>query len=466
MGIFEISAVLLSIAALLAWVNARFLKLPMTIGLMILALAHSLLVLAVEWAAPAELGFVDWSTRLMASIDFNETLMHGMLGFLLFAGALHVNLNDLRQHKAVILLMATVGVVVTTVLTGLLMKAAGHLLGFELPWIYCFLFGALIAPTDPIAVLAILKTLGVPKTLETKITGESLFNDGVGVVMFLALLSVAGIETQSHHDDIPASLAATIVSAPTDHHQVSDPLANEAEYLAVETESTAMEVTKLFVIEALGGLVFGLVLGLVGYWMIRPLDHYPSEILITLAMVFGGYALALALHVSGPIAMVVAGLLIGNHGRSFGMSDTTRRNLDTFWELIDEILNAVLFVLIGLEVLVVKITGVYLLAGAVAIPVVLAARWVSVAGVMKSVKKVTGTTFAPHAIKAMTWGGLRGGISVALALSLKGAPDGGAVDALIAMTYVVVTFSIIVQGLTMAPLMRRLGLSGRLVTTH
>lgn len=458
MGIFEISAILLSIAALLAWFNTRYMKLPMTIGLMILALAHSLLVMGQDWLAPNLFGFADWSEHLMRSIDFNETLMHGMLGFLLFAGALHVNINDLRQHKAVILLMATIGVVVTTVVTGLLTKLAGTLLGFELPWIYCFLFGALIAPTDPIAVLAILKTLGAPKKLETKIAGEALFNDGVGVVVFLALLGVAGIDTHSDHLEAPTDVA---IKAPADQGDSDQPIKEEAEYVVDATETTVWEVAKLFVVEALGGLIFGLGLGFLGYWMIRPLDHYPSEILITLAMVFGGYALALELHVSGPIAMVVAGLLIGNHGRNFGMSETTRKNLDTFWELIDEILNAVLFVLIGLEVLVVKITGVYLLAGVVAIPVVLAARWVSVASVMKSVKALTGTTFVPHAIKVMTWAGLRGGISVALALSLKGGGDNDAVDAIIAMTYVVVAFSIIVQGLTMAPMMRKLGLTGR-----
>jgi CPA1 family monovalent cation:H+ antiporter len=281
-------------------------------------------------------------------------------------------------------------------------------LGLGLPFIYCLLFGALISPTDPIAVLSILKTTGAPKSLETKITGESLFNDGIGVVVFLVLLGVA-----------------------------------------TGGELTAGHVAGLFLQEAVGGLVFGLLLGALGYYLLKNVDEYQVEVLITLALVMGGYSLAAALHLSGPIAVVVAGLMIGNHGRQLAMSEQTRQNLDTFWELLDEILNAVLFVLIGLELLLITYHQEYLIASVLLIPIVLLARFISVGVPIKlfSLRR----TFTRNVTKLMTWGGLRGGISVALALSL---PEGPERDLILAVTYSVVIFSIAVQGLTIAPLVR------------
>ncbi len=332
-----------------------------------------------------------------------------MLSFLLFAGALHVDINDLAKQKWVITLLATGGVVLSTFLVGFLTWHVLDLLGYPTPMIYCLLFGALISPTDPIAVLGILKSAGVPKTLEVKITGESLFNDGVGVVVFLVLLKIA----------------------------------------AGGGGITVEEVAWLFFEEAFGGVAFGLIIGSIAYWMLKSVDSYQVEILLTLALVAGGYALATHLHLSGPIAIVVAGLLIGNHGRLFAMSDTTRENLDTFWELVDEVLNSVLFVLIGLEVLILPFTASYLIAGALVVPTVLAARFVSVGVPVTLMRRFR--EFSPDVIKIMTWGGLRGGISVALALSLPAVP---AREVLLAITYQVVVFSILVQGLTIGRLVR------------
>jgi CPA1 family monovalent cation:H+ antiporter len=408
MDALNLAALLISLAAVFAWINHRFIRLPSTIGLMLIALVLSLvLVLA------GALGFgsvADKAQSLLAGIDFNTTLLHGMLSFLLFAGALHVNLADLAKQKWVIAVLASVGVIISTAIVGGLAWLAFSALGLDVPFIYCLVFGALISPTDPIAVLGLLKTTGAPKTLETKITGESLFNDGIGVVVFLVLLGIA-----------------------------------------TRGDMTASEVALLFVEEAVGGVVFGLLSGGIAYGMLRKVDNYQVEVLITLALVMGGYALATAIHVSGPIAVVVAGLLIGNQGRLLAMSDTTREHLDSFWELLDEILNAVLFVLIGLELLVLSFSGEYLLAAALAIPIVLLARLVSVGlpiGLMRKSRQ-----FSPWVVTLMTWGGLRGGISVALALSLPSGPER---DLILAVTYVLVVFSILVQGLTLGPLLRRL----------
>jgi CPA1 family monovalent cation:H+ antiporter len=285
-----------------------------------------------------------------------------------------------------------------------------NLLEIQAPLIYCLLFGALISPTDPIAVIGIMKGAGTSKSLQTKIVGESLFNDGIGVVVFIVLL---GIATGGH-------------------------------------EITAGEVGLLFAEEAIGGAILGLLLGMVSYWMLKSVDNYQVEILITLALVVGGYALAGALHTSGAIAMVVAGLLIGNHGRSLAMSEKTREHLDTFWELIDEILNGLLFVLIGLEVLVLTFTSDYLLAGLIMIPLVMLVRFVTVGIPVKLLR--FRRTFTPHVVKIMTWSGLRGGISVALALSIPSHP---ARDVLLVITYTIVVFSIVVQGLTVGRVIKR-----------
>ncbi len=303
----DLAAILITLSALFSYINHRFIGLPTTIGVMLIALLMSLLLILIGELGVAQ--FDEVAERLLLGVDFDKTLMHGMLSFLLFAGALHVDLGGLRQQKWVITILATVGVFLSTLMVGVLAWAVLSWLGIGIPFIYCLLFGALISPTDPIAVLATLKNVGIVKSLETKIAGESLFNDGVGVVVFLVIAGVA-----VDPGDVSFGSAAL-----------------------------------LFVREAVGGVLFGLGLGYTGFFLLRTVDNYQVEVLITLAMVMGGYAMALALHTSGPIAMVVAGLLIGNRGRVLAMSDRTREHLDTFWELVDEILNAVLFVLIGLE---------------------------------------------------------------------------------------------------------------------
>ncbi len=408
MSLFDIIAILISLSAIFSWFNYRFLKLPTAIGLMLIALLMSL---TLHLPLPFFDGLKLEAAEMLASIDFDETLLHGMLSFLLFAGALHVNLNDLAKQRWVIGILATFGVVGATFLIG---GGAYYLFGMlqlNVPLVYCLLFGALISPTDPIAVLGILKSAGAPKTLETKITGESLFNDGVAVVVFLVLADIA----------------------------------------VGEAEVSAASVATLFLKEAIGGLIFGLITGGLAFVMLKRADNYQVEVLITLALVTGGYATAEHLHLSAPIAIVVAGLLIGNHGRQLAMSEQTREHLDTFWELVDEVLNAVLFVLIGLELLVISLRGEYLLAGLLAIPLILIVRLVSVGlpvGIMRQFR-----SFSPGVVTILTWAGLRGGISVALALSL---PSGESRDLLVTVTYVVVVFSIVVQGLSLGPLVRRL----------
>jgi CPA1 family monovalent cation:H+ antiporter len=362
--------------------------------------------------AAGKLGWGHLETQahlLLDSIDFNETLMQGMLSFLLFAGALHINLGDLAKQKWVISSLATAGILTSTFLVGGASYYLLDIFGIHLDFIYCLLFGSLISPTDPIAVLGILKSANAPKTLETKIAGESLFNDGMAVVVFIVLLGIA-----------------------TGGHDV-----------------TAGHIALLFLEEAVGGVVFGFVIGWLTYQLLRQVDNYQVEILLTLALVMGGYALASAIHTSGPIAVVVAGLLIGNQGRMLAMSEHTREHLDTFWELIDEILNAVLFVLIGLEVLVLPFTRDVLLASLAMIPLVLLARLISVALPISLLRMRR--EFSPGVITVLTWGGLRGGVSVALALSL---PAGEPREIILAITYAIVVFSIVVQGLTIGRLVK------------
>ncbi|NNC68554.1 MAG: sodium:proton antiporter [Gammaproteobacteria bacterium] len=400
MSLFEIISLLLCLAAVFSYINYKYIKLPTTIGIMLLSLLFSLGLLLF-----GEFGFSldEQATVLVKSIDFNEALLHGMLSFLLFAGALHVNLNDLREQKWVIGTLATVGVISSTFIIGTVMYYILGWLGIPVAYIYCLVFGALISPTDPIAVMGVLKLVGAPKTLETKIAGESLFNDGVGVVVFLVLLGIA----------------------------------------TGGDEMSALHVVELFAVEALGGVFFGLGLGYLGFFMLKGVDNYQVEALITLALVSGGYAFAESIHISAPIAIVVAGLFIGNQGRTLAMSDNTRERLDDFWELIDEILNAILFLLIGVELLILTFTNQFMLAGLLAIPVVLLARFICVGIPIKIMSKFR--TFSPYATTILTWGGLRGGISVALALSI---PDGPAREPLLVITYFIVVFSILVQGLT------------------
>ncbi len=405
MSLVETITVLVCLAALFSYVNERFLKLPATIGLMALGLSLSLIMVALGTIG---IPVHRQAVAFMQRIDFNETLMHGLLSFLLFAGALHFNVRNLFGQKWFIGTLASVGVALSTCLVGVLTYYAFGLIDVEIPFLYCLLFGALISPTDPIAVLGILKKAGAPKSLETKIVGESLFNDGVGVVVFLVLLGVAT-------------------------RDMTDPA----------------DVGLLFLEEVGGGALLGAALGFLTATMMRTIDDYRVEILLTLALVMGGYALADALHMSGPIAVVVAGLVIGSHARHSAMSETTRQYLDTFWELVDELLNAVLFVLIGLEILALTFEGRYLAAGLIGIPIVLAARFISVAVPLHLFR--LWRTFSPYAAIILTWGGLRGGISVAMALSL---PPGQFRDAIVGATYVIVVFSILVQGLTIERLIR------------
>ena len=337
MTVFEMTACLITLAAVLSYLNYTLLKLPPAIGLMALSLAGSLLLVLVGLAIPA---LEQRAKDLVHRIDLNQAFLQGMLGFMLFAGSLHIRLDELASRKWTVFALSTVGVLISTAVVGLLAWALLNGVGIEARLIYCFLFGALISPTDPIAVLAILRQAGVPKDMEIKIAGESLFNDGVGVVVFLGLLEIA---------------TGTV-------------------------EPDAIHLTNLFLWEAVGGAATGFALGWLTYRMLRSVDNYQVEVLLSLALVAGGYALVNALHMSGPIAMVVAGLLIGNLGRAYAMSPTTIEHVDTFWELLDEVLNAILFVLIGVEVLALAFTGKLLLVGLAAIPIVLFARLASVAG--------------------------------------------------------------------------------------
>jgi CPA1 family monovalent cation:H+ antiporter len=410
---FDLIAILTVLSAGFSYLNFRLLRLPSTIGLMALSLLFSAGVVVVGSRIPI---VQEQARAIVEQFDFNQALLHGMLGFLLFAGALHIDLGDLAQHKWAIAILATLGVLTSTILVAGLTWAGLALIGINLRPIDCLLFGALISPTDPIAVLGLLKKLAAPKPLEIQIGGESLFNDGIGVALFTGLLEVRA-----------------------SGHGVS-----------------AGHLAGLFLREAVGGAVFGLAVGLVVYRLLKSVDDYQVEILLSLALVAGGYAAADALHVSGPIAMVVAGLLIGNHGRSFAMSPTTTEHLDLFWGLVDEILNSALFVLIGLEVLVLTFSAKYLAAGLLTVLIVLAARFASVGVPVWVLRRWE--QFDPSMVPILTWGGLRGGISVALALSLPvdGGPDSlKARSAIIAITYVVVVFSILVQGLSISPLTRR-----------
>lgn len=399
---FDIVAICLVITALLAYLNHRFVKLPTAIGVMAAALVLSLSLVGLSALGVAG-DLLQYEKSLLRSIDFSDVLMQGMLSLLLFAGALHVDLSELRSFRWPVIALAVFGTLLSTAVVGYGMWFALPLVGLHLPLLYCLLFGALISPTDPIAVMGILRSAGAPRELELVMAGESLFNDGVGVVIFSLLLTM----------------------------------------LTSGVTPTLGQGLGLLLHEAGGGLAFGFVLGYLTFLLLRSVDNYQVEVLLTLAAVMGGYALASKLHVSGPLAMVVAGLAIGNHGRRLAMSDRTRGYLDMFWELIDEILNAVLFVLIGMEVLLVVFSASELAAAAVAIAVTLLARLLTVG---LPVRLLRNTFNLPRGTwKVLTWGGLRGGISVALALSL---PFGPWRDTVVALTYSVVVFSILVQGLS------------------
>ncbi len=414
-------ATLLGLAAIIGYINHRFLHLPRTIGLVLIAMAASLIALGIDALIPGW-GVGPGFRAVLVDIDFSDTLMQGMLGFLLFAGALHVDLGHLAKRGWAIAALATGGLLVSTGIVGVGIWFVFNLTGLNIPLIYCLLFGALISPTDPVAVLGILKTVKVPASLEAKIAGESLFNDGVGVVIFVILLAMA---------------------------------------TSGGNALTLGDITFLFLREALGGAALGLAAGAVAFWALRSIDEYNLEVIITLALVTVTYEVAHMLHTSGPIAVVVSGLLIGNHGTRLAMSETTREHLTNFWTLIDEILNAVLFLLIGLEVIIISTTPSLMWVSLIAIPLVLGARFVAVAvpiGVFGLFRD-----FTKGAIPVLTWGGLRGGISVALALSL---PNGDEKDAIVTVCYTVVVFSILVQGLTIGKLVQRVVPTQSDVTAH
>ncbi|UCU97377.1 cation:proton antiporter [Acidovorax radicis] len=404
----DIAAICLVVTALLSYVNFRFVRLPTTIGVMVIAMVFSLVLVALD-AAGLDYGLLAREKSFLRTLDFSEVLMQGMLSFLLFASALHVDLSALRKYRYTVAGLALVGTTLSTIVIGLGMWWVLPWVGVPVPLLYCLLFGALISPTDPIAVMGILKSAGAPKSLELVISGESLFNDGVGVVLFSLLLGV----------------------------------------LASGGLPTAAQGASLLAQEAGGGVVLGLVLGWVTVWLLKSIDQYQIEVMLTLAAVVGGYALASHLHVSGPLAMVVAGLIVGNGGRARAMSDTTRRYVDMFWELIDEILNAVLFVLIGMEVLLISFSVPLLLAGVSAVLVALAARWLTVGLPVRA--GAQWLNLPQGSERVLVWGGLRGGISVALALSLPAGPERNIV---LTLTYCVVVFSILVQGLSIGRVVR------------
>jgi CPA1 family monovalent cation:H+ antiporter len=423
MDLFHVATVLLLLASVFGYVNVRFFGLPSTIGLMVITLVCSLALLLFDlgWDQTArlfpELGLGDLGLReflgsSVGQVDFSRTLLHGMLSFLLFAGALHVNLEELLQRKWAIGTLATMGVALSTLIVGCLSYGLFGALGLDVPLLYCLVFGALISPTDPVAVLGVLKTTRVPASLEAKIAGESLFNDGVGIVAFIVLASMAGLG----------------------EHPVQG----------------IDEVLLLFAREAFGGFALGLASGYVAYRAMKTIDHFQLELMITLALVALINSVAVLLHTSAPIAVVMAGLFIGNQGRRFAMSDTTVDHLEKFWSLVDDVLNAVLFLLIGLELFIIPFEPIRLVAGLIIIPTVLVARWASVS-VPITLLRVARRSFSPRVIQILTWSGLRGGISVALVLSL---PDFASRDLLISCTYQVVLFSIIVQGLTIKSVVR------------
>jgi len=408
MTLFQTVTILIALTALGAYLNHRLLHLPPTIGLMAIALVSSLVLVVLGETGAFE---IHRYARFVPSIDFSDLVFHGLLAFLLFAGALHVDLGDLYKVKWAVTILSTLGTIISTFVIGALFWCAAYLLGYELRFIFALLFGALISPTDPIAVLGIIKKAGAPKDQETRITGESLFNDGVGAVIFLTILDIA----------------------------------------TGRSEPSIASVSWFFVQETLGGIALGWLLGWVVFRLLRKIDDYQVEVLLSIALCMGSYALADAIHMSGPIAVVVAGLFLGNNERNLMMSEQTRKYLGTFWQLVDEILNSLLFLLIGLEILAIKEAGTYLALGLVGIACVLIGRGISVMipiGIMSFI-----VSFPKGTITLLTWGGLRGALSIALAFLLPPAHER---ELILTTTYVVVIFSILVQGLTFGLLLKRI----------
>ncbi|MFQ5635227.1 MAG: cation:proton antiporter [Gammaproteobacteria bacterium] len=414
MSIFEIGAFLVGVSAVFGYLNHKVLRLPHTIGLVLIALAASMTAIFVDLVVPT-VHIAELVTDVLDHIDFHETLMHGMLSFMLFAGALHVDFSAFRTRIKAIAVMASVGTLVSTFVIGGAIWFLLNFFGVEMPFIWALVIGSLISPTDPVAVLGLFKTVNVPESLEAKMAGESLFNDGVGVVVFSVVVASA-VGSGTHGGEMGAG-----------------------------------EVAKLFLNEAVGGAILGYVAGYAGYRAMYHIDEHNLEVMITLAVVMVTYAIAIRLHMSGPIAMVVAGLFIGNKGMKFAVSENTRDHVKKFWSLADEILNSVLFLLIGLEVLVIAGRSDQWLVAVLAIPVALAARWLSVYLPISILSRWD--TFTRGAVPILTWGGLRGGIAVALALSL---PKNEFKPVILNITYAIVLFSIIVQGLTVKSLVEYL----------
>jgi CPA1 family monovalent cation:H+ antiporter len=411
MTLFQTFSILIVLSALFAYINFRYLKLPATIGLMLIALIASLVLFLIGTLFPEILSDV---AVFIKGFDFSELLLGSMLSFMLFAGAIHINIEDLRKEKISIIAFSTISVVLSTFIIGNIMYYILPLFGLNIPLISCLLFGSLISPTDPIAVLGILKSVKVPKSLETKIAGESLFNDGVAVVVFITIWETA------KSPEIPGFI----------------------------------EIAKLFLQEAVGGMLLGFLVGYFGFRLMRSIDNYKVEVLITLAIVMGGYTLASLIHVSGPLAMVVAGILVGNQGKKYAMSEKTGEYVSKFWELMDDILNAVLFVLIGLELLVVQDISNYIWIGFITIFIALLVRYITV--LIPSFLIRFSDKFEHKTVMVLTWGGLRGGISIALALSLTNNLNK---DLWVSLTYFVVAFSILIQGLSIGKLIKRLKFS-------
>jgi CPA1 family monovalent cation:H+ antiporter len=405
----EIITFTIVLAAVFAYINHRLLKWPPVIGISALSLVSSIILLTIGYS---HFILSKKVALLAASVDFQDLLMNFMLSFLLFAGAIHIDASSLKKERWPVITLATAATILSTFLIGTMTWYIFHLFHQDIPFIHCLLFGALISPTDPIAVLSILRKAGIPSSLELKISGESLFNDGVAVVIFISILQLARPGT---------------------------------------SEISAFSVGMIFCQEAIGGIIFGVLLGYIGFLALRSIDDYKVEVMITLAIVMGGYYLAGHLHISGPLAMVTAGIITGNKITREAISDTTRDYLHKFWELIDEILNAVLFLFIGLEMLIIRIDTTILLIGAISILTCLFARWLSVSlSIYLSPRKLS---FEKNAIPILTWGGLRGGISIAMALSLDNNMHR---SEFLSITYIIVIFSILVQGLTIGRIARRL----------
>ena len=419
----DIPAILLILATIFGAINYKFVKLPHTIGLMIVALVASLSLIALDLTFPS-LGMSILVNEFLGNIDFNVTLMQGMLSFLLFAGALHVDLDQLLENKWTILTFASIGVLVSSFVIGGGFWIISGAVGLSLPFLVCLLLGVMVSPTDPVAVLGVLKTLQVPSPLKAKIAGESLFNDGVAVVLFSVLVSL---------------------------------VFGNGDVGSLETSFQPLSVVWLLTKEALGGLFLGLISGFIAFWLLRQIDDYVLEVLITLALVTGAYSIALHLHLSGPIAMVIAGLLIGNQGASLAMSETTRMHVETFWELVDEILNSVLFLLIGLKIVFLLQHSSYEIAYPLLIGLFIAitllslfARFLAIALPVQI--KSLNSEVNPGTVPILTWAGIRGGVSVALALSL---PSSSESELLLFVTYLVVLFSVAIQGLTIENVIKR-----------